>query len=412
MHTRQSTTNRKLSDSGDNSPKPIRPNTHNPQQTPLWAKSKPVQLQSLTVNKPNDPYEREAEQVANQVMQTASHQTLQRAVDETECRYERNERQKSRTAKGHLSSDVTRLGADRLLIADFGADWRHIKRSTKEDPVLKSWLSAFDSDDSYRLSITGYTDCVGAESANTDLRHARAKGVEELLGSNARSRVTFRGMAALGSYVNDNNTVENRAKNRSVVIEFNQNFDFEGDTVTVTPKRCGPDSTQWLIKEMNKNRNHPVIKTAREVKWPRYVPGVNLGWMYGFLTDFRDLVKAGAPWDYKSNQSMWRSGEGKDCPTEPCDKTVTLCGHCLNYDVPGNIHYGWIGRQGNIRPWILHDRASAAQKGGVDDPKDTVAIDIGIAMADKGATLCGEIGKKLNQLNLQGTEDCHPCSSS
>jgi hypothetical protein len=140
------------------------------------------------------------------------------------------------------------------------------------------------------------------------------------------------------------------------------------------------------------------------------VPFFNLGWNYGFLTDFRELVRAGGVWDFKSNQSQWRAGAGKDCPTQNCDRTVTLCGRCFNYDVPGNIHYGWIGREAGLRSWFLHNRADAAQQGGIDDPKDAIAIDVGIAMADDGASLCDQLQTHGDELNLTGTEDCSSCT--
>ena len=84
---------------------------------------------------------------------------------------------------------------------------------------------------------------------------------------------------------------------------------------------------------------------------------------------------------------------------------------CFDYDVPGNIHYGWVGRAGGIRRWFLHNRAAAAQKGSVDDPGDSVAIDIGINMWDKGKGLCDELRSKRGQLR-RGDESCVTCSDN
>lgn len=75
MHKHQ--TQQKTTEQTQDSKQSPSSQAQNSQQTPLWAKSKPVQRQSLTVNQPNDPYEREADQVANQVMNTNS-LTLQR----------------------------------------------------------------------------------------------------------------------------------------------------------------------------------------------------------------------------------------------------------------------------------------------------------------------------------------------
>ena len=86
-----------------------------------------------------------------------------------------------------------------------------------------------------------------------------------------------------------------------------------------------------------------------------------------------------------------------------------MCGECYNYDVPGNIHYGYIGRMAGLRTWFLHNRADAAQAGGVDDPRDSVAIDIGIAMADDGASLCSQLASRGSELNRERTEGCGLC---
>jgi outer membrane protein OmpA-like peptidoglycan-associated protein len=324
--------------------------------------------------------------------------------------YEPGEIGTSHGEPGHLSSDIERLDPTRLLIADFGVEWRHVKNSVKKDPALKSWLDAWERDDSYRLTITGYSDCVGAESLNGGLRESRASNMENVLGPAAKTRVTSRGAAGPSSYVTTNDNPANRARNRGVVIGFHREFTFPEETIIgKKPSFCGPESADWLVSEMATNRNHPVIRTQREVYWPNYVPFFNLGWNYGALTGFRDLVKAGAIWDYKSNQKQWRSDGSKTCPSIPCDKTVTLCGKCFFYDVPGNIHFGYIGRQAALSPWFLHNRASAAQKGGVDPPEDVMAIDIGIEIADKGTSLCDLIATHENELNRDGTKDCAIC---
>ena len=84
---------------------------------------------------------------------------------------------------------------------------------------------------------------------------------------------------------------------------------------------------------------------------------------------------------------------------------------CFNYDVPGNIHFGWIGRAASLRSWLLHFGAGIVQPGRwTDDPKDAVAVAIGEAMWDNGAALCAELRRRRNQLNLNRTENCSACS--
>jgi hypothetical protein len=168
---------------------------------------------------------------------------------------------------------------------------------------------------------------------------------------------------------------------------------------------CGPDVTRWLANQMILNKDHPVIRASRENVWADFVPFFNLGWNYGFFTDFRDLVKAGGPWDFKASQSF----KSQSCPSSNCNSTVTMCGSCLDYDVPGNIHYGWVGVAARIRPWFLHNRAAAAQAGGVDDPADTVAIDIGISLWQQGGgSLCSLVNRYKSGLR-KGSKDCQVC---
>jgi len=377
-----------------------------------------VSMASVT-SEPADPDEREATDVAQSFDATSDapvnpspHVMRPGTNEDTSCPPRKpGEVGTSYTSAGHLHPDVVELGQGRLLVADFGVSWRHVHPEARLDPALNAWLRTFEADDTYRLSIVGYTDCHGPDWINIDLRQGRARAVASLLGPAARSRTSFVGMAGLGSYVNDNSTVANRARNRGAIIEFNQEINFPAETITTAPRHCGPDSTQWLVDQMNANKDHPVIRKSREVQWPNYVPIFNIGWNIGFLLDFRNLVRAGGPWDFKSNQQQWRSGGGRRCPSEPCDRTVTLCGRCFNYDVPGNIHYGWVGRMAGLRPWFLHNRAAAAQAGGVDDPRDVVAIDIGIDMAESGGSLCDHIAQVGTQLNMDKTTGCPACST-
>lgn len=185
---------------------------------------------------------------------------------------------------------------------------------------------------------------------------------------------------------------------------------------TVVPMRCGPDVTAWLIDEMNRNKNHPVIRTMREVRWPRYVPGFNIGWTAGALYDFAQLVRGGGPWDFKSHQGRtgsgeWRAAPGRNCPTDNCDQTVTLCGTCVNYDVPGNIHFGWVGAAASLRSWLLHFGAGIVQPNRwTDDPRDAVAVEIGEEMWNSGTDLCSQIRSRRSELNLDRTENCLSCN--
>jgi len=358
-----------------------------------------------------------AHELTHVVQQRGLQKSVQRqVVEESTCTTRApHEIETSHSNAGFLSSDVT-VGSGRITIADFGIDWRHVKPTAQHDPLLVSWLNAFETDDSYSLSIIGFSDCFGPGGINIYLRQHRAENVERMLGPRARSRVTFRGMQSLGQFLAPNDSVSNRARNRSVVIEFQRQFTFPAEEISVVPRRCGPDVTQWLVGQMNTNRNHPTIVTMREVRWPRYIPFFNIGWTAAALADFASLVRGGAVWDFKSRQGnrangAWRARPGRSCPTSNCDRTVTICGLCFNYDVPGNIHFGWIGRAAALRSWLLHFGAGLVQPNRwTDDPKDAVAVAIGEAMWDSGADLCSQLSSRRPALNLDRTQNCPICS--
>ena len=172
---------------------------------------------------------------------------------------------------------------------------------------------------------------------------------------------------------------------------------------------CGPEVTRWLVDQMNANAQHHVIKTMREVVWPRYVPYFNLGWLLGALYDFKELVRAGAVWDFKASQKF----KSSNCPKgDMCQRTVTICGECVDYDVPGNIHYGYIGRAASLRAWFLHNRAAAAQAGGVDPPDDVAAIDLGIELWEGvNKNFCSVFNKYKDKLNHGSNDKSKGCSA-
>ena len=152
---------------------------------------------------------------------------------------------------------------------------------------------------------------------------------------------------------------------------------------------------------MNWNRNNIEIRRCRSwyntILWPRC------------LLKFAGLVANCKKWDFKCTQPFKRGS----CPYR-CPRTVTLCGRCVNYDVPGNIHYGWVGRAATIRRWLLLYAADRVQKGGIDDPKDQTAIKIGMDLWDipnKRSDFCKEVHNSISSLNLYGTSGCNRCTT-
>lgn len=159
--------------------------------------------------------------------------------------YQRGEVQRSRTLQGHLPSDVIEHLRG-LVIADFGVDWRTPKSSVNRDPTLRKWLNdniqVARTNPSLRITISGYSDCVGRERDNSFLRNGRARRVLQLLQRLAgrdwgvlRKKITV-GAAPAGDYLADNATVTGRATNRAVLIESTRIVHIEPDVITGRPQ--------------------------------------------------------------------------------------------------------------------------------------------------------------------------------
>jgi outer membrane protein OmpA-like peptidoglycan-associated protein len=190
-----------------------------------------------------------AHELTHVVQQGAGGVTVQRApADSKDCaKYDTNEVSKSRTEDGLLNNDVFIPGAmslidkkDDIVIADFGVDRGSVKDSTKANPVLQQWINAFENNSEYWLEIEGYSDCVGVERYNAELRHRRAAKVFQLF-RKARSRVRFHKAAPQNEYLRDNGDVEGRAVNRGVTIHFGRTMTLPGDVIEVpVPKPPKP----------------------------------------------------------------------------------------------------------------------------------------------------------------------------
>lgn len=303
-----------------------------------------------------------------------------------------------------------------LLVANFAVGGSSVKPDLNSNTTWTDFSRQMVANTNLGWEILGFSDCHGTEGLNRGLREERANALHGALPPPPRSQVDSVSAAPLTACMAENTDEEERALNRSAFIRLKSTeITFtEEEAEEITGSLCGPEVTDWLINQMNVNQNDPVIRTGREHRWPRWVPVFNVGWTIAAFYSFSELVGPGKPWDFKRTQGWWRAGTGRSCPTDDCDRTVTLCGHCVNYDVPGNIHFGWVGRKMEIAPWALHAGAGGVQEGGAagDDPPDTVAINIGIAMADGGKGLCDEVNAKLNQLNLDRTVGCLACTTS
>jgi outer membrane protein OmpA-like peptidoglycan-associated protein len=203
--------------------------------------------------------------------------------------YQSGEVKKSKTEAGHLSADVVEE-PERLLIGDFGVNWRHLKRATKNDPLLRQWLQKFENEDSYRLRILGYSDCIGKEKNNRLLRLGRAERVYKLLGHKTRSRVVTKRAAPKNTYITGNTTAEERATNRGVVIEFYQDLNIESEVISA--RECkAPRQAQSLD-------DYVFLVRCVEQAFPTYTPRQ-------ILSLLRQIYYGSESWS-KRTDSHWK----------------------------------------------------------------------------------------------------------
>lgn len=208
---------------------------------------------------------------------------------------------------------------------------------------------------------------------------------------------------------------------------------------------CGPEVTEWLLREMVKNAGAPGLKQPNPVIGMLYVlTGDSSGiWdrFNAYFADkgvryalFKSLVETTGDWDFKSSHTL----EEGDCPTRPskCDNTVTLCGLCFHKHVTGNIHYGFVGSMFGIRDDILSGYAGAAQEaaakgigvpgaeeliehwwaGGEDQAQGAVQVKQGLALAKKyqetgtiqSGDLCGMVRAQQDQMRFGATAWVRP----
>jgi len=182
-------------------------------------------------------------------------------------------------------------------------------------------------------------------------------------------------------------------------------------------KICGPDVTQWLIRQIETNAKSEVVaemKKNNSEDWK----GVDWG---AFLTWY-ELVKTGAQWDFKKDL-------GDAINLAPCRRncsgklySVTLDDQCMTYEVGANIHFGYVGRAAGFTENRLLSGASGAQvsegRGETkDDPRDVQAIRKGFALFNAGSpTGLNKSGLEANYYqNLPAGDGdpkgCEPCST-
>ena len=135
-------------------------------------------------------------------------------------------------------------------------------------------------------------------------------------------------------------------------LQFVKVMNLLGDEALAKAVRegCDEDGILFLVSEENrltlfKNNIHVLVGSPQA--------RIAIGSYVSAGLQFSQLVKDRAPWDFK-HLIKSRLGEGITlCNTANCRQDV-------DYGVPGNIHFGFVAREGGYKSWEIHAGASIA----------------------------------------------------
>jgi outer membrane protein OmpA-like peptidoglycan-associated protein len=133
----------------------------------------------------------------------------------------RGESQQSRQPDGFLADNVVfSESAHRLYIQDFAVNSATLPPNVTTESSWQRVMSYIAGDPSIRVSVTGYTDCVGTQAENLSLRRRRAEAVIAAMPQNVQSKVLTRGAYSANDFLASNTTSQGRARNRSATIYY------------------------------------------------------------------------------------------------------------------------------------------------------------------------------------------------
>lgn len=171
------------------------------------------------------------------------------------CNIDPGEVAASHSEAGILTNDVE-ITDKGVLVTDFGIDSGSVKAGAKRG--LASLIQRLETDPSIaEITIRGFSDCIGPGGATYQLwlRKRRALKVLDLLGPIARRKVKFVGAAPITELIGPNTDKAARARNRSVLIEFNSQITFEPDRPITAP----PCHEQVMRRSLNQLRDDPTL---------------------------------------------------------------------------------------------------------------------------------------------------------
>jgi outer membrane protein OmpA-like peptidoglycan-associated protein len=134
--------------------------------------------------------------------------------------------------------------------------------------------------------------------------------------------------------------------------------------------------------------------------------------LYLALTDWRDLVNHGAPFDFKAHKLLQSNLNANGCDDPCANASVTIAGKCFRNDVPGNLFYayigGWVGLSENaLQLGSITAQLNSPTNPGWDPPDDTQMISVGFNLPK---LLLNEITLGASLASVPAREPCTPCA--
>lgn len=129
-------------------------------------------------------------------------------------------------------------------------------------------------------------------------------------------------------------------------------------------KKCGPNITKFFVDNLYEAMKE--IDISEEVGRREFGEGASsfrAGMYFASLIRLKSHLGGGGTFDFKPDNRVLDG-----CPVE-CPNTVTLCGLCLDDDVPGNFAFGFLAEYvGKGTKWALDYSEDLAQADHKRDP--------------------------------------------
>jgi outer membrane protein OmpA-like peptidoglycan-associated protein len=159
---------------------------------------------------------------------------------------------KSQSQAGLLAVDTDFDAAkESLSVHDFSIDRDSVPPTTTQSDDWRRMMSMILGDPTTHVAVLGYSDCIGTEQNNQDLRHRRADAVIKAMPAEAQAKVSpmFTGWWGTLTYLFPNDTAENRARNRMVLIALMR---AGTDSCDALPKATNIDQFIFLVSCLEK----------------------------------------------------------------------------------------------------------------------------------------------------------------